>query len=217
MTDIRESEDAINERGQHRPAFSWPGRRRADEAAEAAERAALQGLERLRGRTSAEKLDAPAAHDAHARGLGNGDELRALVFEATQQLRDAIKIEANEIGRLIQAEQETLRHAIECLEELTSEWRSAEPADTKGASPTEDLPPAEGIPVDLNEAGHADLCAIGMSETQASRVIQHRNFWGDFHSVSELDHVPGFSPATRAALDQRLNVGTEDEESGPTG
>jgi DNA uptake protein ComE-like DNA-binding protein len=207
MTDTRASDDASNERGQQRSAFSWPGRRRADEAAEAAERAALQGLERLRGKTSAEPLNAPA------RGPGKGDELRPLVFEATQQLRDAIKIEANEIGRLIQAQQESLQQVIESLQDLTSELRAAAPAETESVSQDEHLPPPKETPVDLNEASHADLCAIGMSETQASRVIRHRDFWGNFHFVSELDHVPGFPPEMRAELDQRLSVWRDDEKA----
>lgn len=221
MADITESEDATDERGQQRPAFSWPGRRRADEAAEAAEKAALQGLERLRGRTGAERVDVPATSDPQARGQADSDELRALVFEATQQLRDAIKIEANELGRLIRAEHDTLRQAIESLQELTSELRPAAPVEPaepeEEVSQAEQLPPAEETtPIDLNEASHADLCALGMSETQASRVIRHRDFWGEFHSVSELDHVPGFSPATRAELDERLTVWTDDDEPGPT-
>jgi len=212
MADITESEDAVNERGQHRGAFSWPGRRRADEAAEAAEKAALQGLERLRGRTGAERRDDPEASDPQARGHGDGEQLRALVFEATQQLRDAIKIEANELGRLIQAEHDTLRQAIESLQELTLELKAAAPAEPEEVSHPEQLPPAEEAgPIDLNEASHSDLCAIGMSETQASRVIRHRDFWGEFQSVSELDHVPGFSPAARAQLDERLRVWAGDE------
>src|SRR5687768_6728222 len=151
MTDIRESDEAINERGQHRPAFSWPGRRRADEAADAAEKAALAGLERLRGRTNAEPPDAPT------RDSGARDELRRLVFEATQQLRDAIKIESNEIGRLVQAQQEALERAIESLQDLTSELKPANPAETEGVSEEEHLLPPGEESVDLNEASHADL------------------------------------------------------------
>lgn len=203
--DIRESDEAINERDQHRPAFSWPGRRRADEAADAAERAALAGLERLRGRTNEEPPDAPA------RDSGERHELRRLVFEATQQLRDAIKIESNEIGRLVQAQQEALERAIESLQDLTSELKAANPAETEGVSEEEHLLPPGEESVDLNEASHADLRAIGMSETQASRVIRHRDFWGNFQLVSELDHVPGFSPAIRAELEQRLSVWRHDE------
>lgn len=205
MTDIRESRNAVREGGQPRPAFSWPGRRRADEAAEAAEKAALRGLERLRERTSAEQLD------THAGERENGAELRGLVFEATQQLRDAIKVEANELGRLIRAEQASLRHAIESLQKLTAELRVAAPAETKNQSYPE-LPPASEKSVDLNQASHADLRAIGMSETQASRVLRYRDFWGNFESVAELDHVPGFSEQMRRELDQRLTVRGDDEE-----
>ncbi len=207
MKNIRDSDDTIKDGDQHRPAFSWPGRRRADEAAEAADRAALQGLERLRGRTRSEQPD------AHTRGLGDDHELRALVFEATQQLRDAIKIEANEIGRLIRSEREMLKQTIQSLQELTSELKAAAPAETKSVSRAEHRPPPKQISVDLNEASHADLCAIGMSETQASRVIRHRDFSGDFKSVSELDHVPGFSPAARAELHRCLSVRRADEEA----
>jgi DNA uptake protein ComE-like DNA-binding protein len=173
----------------------------------------LQGLERLRGRSSAEQRDDEAAPVAP--GARNGEDLRGLVFEATNQLRDAIKIEANEIARILQAEHETLVEAIESLEEQIAELRGAPPTETESEIATAQLPPAED-PVDLNEASHADLCAIGMSETQASRVIRHRDFWGGFHSVSELDHVPGFSPEIRAELDERLIVWKDDEATTET-
>jgi DNA uptake protein ComE-like DNA-binding protein len=208
MTDIRRSDEALQERDQDRPAFSWPGRRRADEAAEAAERAALQGLERLRGRTSAEPLASP---DQQARELVSREELRALVFEASQQLRDAIKIEANALSELMRSQHEELKETVESLRDLASELRPVFPLGDE--SEVETLPQPREVSVDLNSASHADLCSIGMSETQASRVIRHRDFWGDFQSVAELDHVPGFSPDSRVELDERLVVYRDDEES----
>jgi DNA uptake protein ComE-like DNA-binding protein len=204
MAEDSKPEDAVDERVQNRPAFSWPGRRRAEEAAAAAEKAALQGLERLRGKSDVERDDATGSA---APEIEDGDGLRELVIEATQQLRDAIRIEANEIGGLLRAERESLEQAIQSLQEQIAEVRDGALMEQDSGGETDQLPPSQEEVADLNEASHADLCAIGMSETQASRVIRHRDFWGDFHSVSELDHVPGFAPAIRAELEQRLSVG----------
>lgn len=210
MADSRQPEDAVQEGIQDRPAFSWPGRRRAEQAAEAADRAAIQGLERLRGKADARQEEA-AESDAPA--PENGEGLRDPVFEATQQLRDAIRIEAHEIRELLRAEREGLEQAIQRLQDLIAEARGGLLTDGESVGRMTDLPPTEEMVVDLNEASHADLRAVGMSETQASRVIRHRDFWGDFHSVSDLDQVPGFAPETRAELDRRLNVGRLEEPS----
>ena len=189
----------------------------ADEAAEAAEKAALQGLERLRGRTGVERRDGPEASDPQARGQGDSEQLRGLVFEATQQLRDAIKIEANELGRLIQAEHDTLRQAIEALQELTSELKAAAPAEPEEVGHAEQLPPAkEAVPIDLNEASHSDLCAIGMSETQASRVIRHPDFWGEFQSVCQNSTTYRGSHRQPARNWTSALTVWADDESGPT-
>lgn len=205
MADNRKPEDAVDKRVQDRPAFSWPGRRRAEQAAAAAESAAHQGLERLRGKSDVEQDDATGSA---APEIDDRDGLRNLVFEATQQLRDAIRIEAHEIGELLRAERESLEEAIHSLQELIAEVRGGALMDQESVSGTDQLPASQEEVADLNGASHADLCAIGMSETQASRVIRHRDFWGDFRSVSELDHVPGFAPEIRAELEQRLSVDT---------
>ena len=168
----------------------------------------MQGLERLRGKSPPEPADVP---ESNAPDPGDGDALRAIVFEATQQLRDAIRLEAHEIGELLRAERESLEEAIESLHELIAEARETGVTEEDDVEGTGHAPPPEGVMVDLNEAGHADLCAAGMSETQASRVIRHRDFWGSFDAVSELEHVPGFSPEHRAELERHLSVGTDEE------
>jgi DNA uptake protein ComE-like DNA-binding protein len=59
-------------------------------------------------------------------------------------------------------------------------------------------------PVRLNEASFDDLRALGMSITQAKRVLRHRESGGGFTSVDELDAVPGFPRLFLADLKDRL-------------
>ncbi len=61
----------------------------------------------------------------------------------------------------------------------------------------------EGI-VSLSVAGFDDLRALGMSVTQAKRVIRFRDEHGSFSSVSQLDDVPGFPRAFLDGIRDRL-------------
>ena len=53
--------------------------------------------------------------------------------------------------------------------------------------------------VSLSSAGVDELQSLGMSVTQAKRVIRYREERDGFRSIEELDDVPGFS---RTFLDQ---------------
>lgn len=61
-------------------------------------------------------------------------------------------------------------------------------------------------PVNLNRAGFAELRALGMSVTQAKRVLREREARGGFEAVSELDDLPGFPQIFLAGLKSRLTV-----------
>jgi len=199
MEDGRATEDSAAEPAEGRPAFSWPGRRRGEQAAEAADRAALRGLERLRARSEVPPEPPPPEQE---------DELRALVVEATEQLRDEIRAEGRRIELLLEAERERLEEVVQDLYGVIARLEGAG-ASVPAVEERPELPESEES-VDLNSAGPAELHGIGMSQTQASRVIRHRDFWGEFHSVSELAHVPGFAPELREELEHRLHVSTDD-------
>ena len=47
--------------------------------------------------------------------------------------------------------------------------------------------------IDLNRASFEDLRALGISVSQAGRVVSRREAYGGFASVDELDGIFGFS------------------------
>jgi DNA uptake protein ComE-like DNA-binding protein len=203
MAEDRTTEETTEARLRRLSAFSWPGRRRFEEAAAAAETAALEGLERLRAKSPAE-----LSSEREPAGVPDAaGELRHLIFEATEQLRDTIRAETRKLRALLEDERRTIEDARDHLERLIAHPEAApEPeseADGDGSVAAGEAP---GEPLDLNRATHDELCAIGLTGTQASRIIRQRDFWGEFRDVSELDHVPGFPPETRAWLETRLTV-----------
>lgn len=59
---------------------------------------------------------------------------------------------------------------------------------------------------DLNEMTFEQLCAIGLSATQARRVLARRDELGGFGSVAELDQLIGFPESILDALKHRVRV-----------
>jgi DNA uptake protein ComE-like DNA-binding protein len=58
--------------------------------------------------------------------------------------------------------------------------------------------------VNLSDASFEDLRSLGMSVTQAKRVLDYRDRLGGFDSIDDLDFVPGFP---KSFLDQvKANV-----------
>lgn len=60
--------------------------------------------------------------------------------------------------------------------------------------------------LNLQSASFEDLRRLGMSATQALRVLNHREKLGGFDSLDDLDQVPGFPKAFRDKLKERLWV-----------
>ncbi len=63
----------------------------------------------------------------------------------------------------------------------------------------------DGDGINLQTASFEELRELGMSITQALRVLDYRERNGGF-SVDDLDRVPGFSRDTRIAIKQKLVV-----------
>ena len=61
-------------------------------------------------------------------------------------------------------------------------------------------------PLDLSSAGFDDLRALGLSVTQAKRILDFRERLGGFESVDDLDRVPGFPRSLLADLKARVTV-----------
>jgi DNA uptake protein ComE-like DNA-binding protein len=104
-----------------------------------------------------------------------------------------------------------LRERVVRREEAASEEPAAteEPA-ASGAPATQDST-VEAEPageddgrVGLNSGSFEDFRGLGMSVTQAKRVISYREELGGYSSVDDLDRVPGFPAVLLAELKRQL-------------
>jgi competence protein ComEA len=68
------------------------------------------------------------------------------------------------------------------------------------------LSPAPAGPVNLSTATFDDLRDLGLSVTQAKRVLDFRERLGGFDSVDDLDYVPGFPKSLLAELKNRVTL-----------
>jgi len=68
------------------------------------------------------------------------------------------------------------------------------------------LPGVDEGKVSLNEGSFEELRELGLSITQARRIIQYRERLGGYISVDDLDLVPGFPKDLRARLKQQLRT-----------
>jgi DNA uptake protein ComE-like DNA-binding protein len=71
---------------------------------------------------------------------------------------------------------------------------------------TETRQEEEGEPVSLSSATFDDLRGLGLSVTQAKRVLDFRERLGGFDSVADLDHVPGFPKSLLTELKRELSA-----------
>jgi DNA uptake protein ComE-like DNA-binding protein len=78
-----------------------------------------------------------------------------------------------------------------------------QPGPPTAASPAAPASVADGH-VSLSSGNFDEFRALGMSVTQAKRLIAYREQLGGYSTVDDLDQVPGFSQAFRADLKQRL-------------
>ena len=88
---------------------------------------------------------------------------------------------------------------------------AAEPSESPAAqTPADEVASDDAAPSDaggmvsLSSAGVDELQSLGMSVTQAKRVIRHREERGGFHGIEELDDVPGFPPTFLDQIKGRL-------------
>jgi DNA uptake protein ComE-like DNA-binding protein len=85
-------------------------------------------------------------------------------------------------------------------EERQQEGEPSQPEPAPAPSAAEPGKPS------LNAVSFDELRDLGMSVTQARRVIAYRDRGGGFKSLDELDSVPGFPKDFLAALKKRLTV-----------
>ncbi len=87
----------------------------------------------------------------------------------------------------------------------------AAPAQPAAAGPTKSAPTpprtlAPGETVSLTSGTFDDYRAMGMSVTQAKRVVAYREQGSGYSSVDDLDNIPGFSQQFLAEMKRRLVV-----------
>lgn len=64
-----------------------------------------------------------------------------------------------------------------------------------------------GIPIGINSAGSEDLTAIdGIGEELAKRIIEHRQTYGKFKSIEELDNIEGIGEKKLSTLTRVSNL-----------
>jgi competence protein ComEA len=66
--------------------------------------------------------------------------------------------------------------------------------------------PGDGEALDINTASFEELRGLGISVTQASRVIAARESNGGYATLDELDELPGFSAEQLATLKRTVRV-----------
>ena len=69
-----------------------------------------------------------------------------------------------------------------------------------------DPAPLTGGPVSLSSANFDDLRGLGLSVTQAKRILDFRERLGGFDSVDDLDYVPGFPRSVLTELKDRVTL-----------
>jgi DNA uptake protein ComE-like DNA-binding protein len=140
----------------------------------------------------------------------NGEKGRpeAIIEEIVGEVAWRLRLEVANAIEPLRAERRRLEETLGSLQELVSE---ASEFTQRGSVTDEHQELPKGAKTDLNRAGNSELRALGMSETQAARVIRHRDFWGEFRSVEELDQVAGFVPRQREELKQHLVVSLDSD------
>jgi hypothetical protein len=84
--------------------------------------------------------------------------------------------------------------------------RTAEREPSAAAHTTQTLPGERDGVVSLNSGSFEQYRALGMSVTQAKRVIAHREALDGYSSIDQLDQVPGFSKAFLVEMKAKLTL-----------
>lgn len=73
-----------------------------------------------------------------------------------------------------------------------------------------------GAVIDLNAASAEELATLpSIGLALAERIVAYRVEYGPFMSIEDVTHVSGIGPATFAAFQDRVSVGSTDEQAAP--
>ncbi|MGI9020330.1 MAG: helix-hairpin-helix domain-containing protein [Solirubrobacterales bacterium] len=188
-------------------------------AALAQAKAAIAETEQRLLRESEAKLRGERERTAGALGEATV-QLRAELTEVERRLGGQIVEEIRAHAQAFERKRESLADGIQAitarLDTLEERVRgiaaeSGETRDTLAVLARYRAPArAEGDNevqgVDLNDASFEDLRRLGLSSTQAARVITHRDAMGGFDSVDRLKQVPGLPPKLFERIRPRVSV-----------
>jgi DNA uptake protein ComE-like DNA-binding protein len=180
--------------------------------------AKLERSERACGEADARhqaKLDALAAKAEQASRSRGGDveQLVAGLRESEQALTEAERAQSDletahtEAMDRHRAEVDSLRAALAGSERARGEAeRAAHQAAERMIAATSGGKRDDAGRLELNTATVEGLRRLGLSVTQAARLVNHRDAAGGFRSLDDLEGVPGLPAAHRAELAERVYV-----------
>jgi DNA uptake protein ComE-like DNA-binding protein len=169
-------------------------------------------------------LDQGATADVSERTPGDAASERTPLREGSERELDSEGVQADADARDLTMVVEALTVKVEALERAVAAQserietelrlareRSAVGRDTTGSeaplAPWSSAPPAnEAAERDINRVTFEDLRILGLSVTQAARLISERQARGGFKSLDELDELRGFPRQQLGELKRAITI-----------
>jgi DNA uptake protein ComE-like DNA-binding protein len=161
-----------------------------------------------------------ARREAEERHRAERDQLAA-ALEATKAEKQELEARLAEAERALAGQREATKQATEQAardaaaydERIAEMQRQLERFEQAARQATERLAASttggrsdETGRLELNTVTVEGLRGLGLSITQAARIVTRRDATGGFGSLDELDEVPGIPSEQRAALRERLYI-----------
>ncbi|MGZ5325274.1 MAG: helix-hairpin-helix domain-containing protein [Solirubrobacterales bacterium] len=178
----------------------------AEERAGSAEdraRFAEQRAEQAARREEQLRAELAAAHEAAERRVEvHNHRTQAPVSAAEEEMSDFPDL-AREVEERVRAIEDRVASSNRAIQEL------AAPGAPPAVEPDPDPDPDEGAGgmLDINRISFEQLRDLGLTVTQAARLLASRDARGRFRSLDELNELWGFSRDLIENLMRRLNVG----------
>jgi DNA uptake protein ComE-like DNA-binding protein len=171
-------------------------------------RQAQQGA--LEARVSAAEAAAREAEDARRQlELGHAREVDRLASRLAHT-ESALAEQREEVQRVLEEAEKGAdaydARIAEIQQQVAGFERAADEATERIAAATSGGRQDAGGRTELNSVTVESLRALGLSITQAARLVAHRKATGGFRSAEDVAAVPGLSAAQRQALVERVYV-----------
>lgn len=189
-------EDIASEAEGSETAKPAPGRSPSSEAAETA-------LAEMTKRSNEANARAQEAEARLAEATTEAEERGRL--EAEERLATELRAREEEVQQEREAKARALEGAEKRLAEIEAQVAEAERRASGGESSSA-AAVAGGGKTNLNLATFDQLRGLGLSPTQANRVIAYRERLGGYKAVADLGQVPGMPEALVSELGERLDL-----------